>query len=241
MVDRTQNTKKGFTLLEVLIASSMFAVVMLMTTATIAGSSSFQSKLKAMRETSEETRRLADMITRDVRSASQPTSYTLGTDFNFKNGLAFLKWSGGWQSIYKDAPSGPATNDANVLIVASKDNFIVYGSGQNSSGQNVLCYGKISYSDLALYAGGAGKNAFISNVGGCYYSASSHPEFVISNTDVTVNFGGYLPDDNVAANFFQPYVQFIVTARTNNYAKLDNNSRAQAVIRSTVTSRSYNN
>lgn len=235
--------QKGFTLLEILIASGIFAAMMVMVTATIAQSSTYQTKLKAMRETSEETRRLADMITRDIRSASQSTTYTIvSVPFTFKNGLAFLKWDidGAWHSRYNAVPSASAS-DANVLIIATKDSFIVYGSGKNSSGQDVICYGKISSSNLPSYGGG--KDAFISDVGSCYgtYGASNHPEFVIAggaDRNVTINFGGFLPDDASIANPQQPYVKFKITAATPDQS--DKNSSYTTEIDSTVAGRSYN-
>lgn len=249
--------QKGFTLLEVLIASALFAMVMVMTTGTIASSSSYQSKLKAMRETGEESRRLADMLTNDIRSASQPVTFTINsTTYNFKNGLAFLKWNGVWNSRYDAAPS-VAANDANVLIIATKDSYIIYST---SLLDNRVCYQKLPSAGITPSA----LATFISNLGACgsyitptddaaiYLAANrwiviagDNGDSINNNNtdtrDTTIKFGGFLPSDafissNPTLNQ-QPYVQFDIISETKS---TDVQSRSKAEIKSTVTSRSYN-
>lgn len=95
------NKKSAFTLMELLIAASIFAGVMVIATGVLAQSSTFRGKIKATRETSEQAKQVADMITRDIRSANtegtinEYSSFgpppTLLASHKFKNGIALLK------------------------------------------------------------------------------------------------------------------------------------------------------
>jgi len=62
--------QKGFTLIEILVATTIFALVMVITTGVVSRSSAFNSKLRVQRQIQEEILRIADMITRDIRSAN---------------------------------------------------------------------------------------------------------------------------------------------------------------------------
>ena len=68
--------KKGFTLIEILVSTAMFAVLMVMTTSIIIQSVGYQSKLRAIRAASQESRRIADMLTRDIHSANRKIDYS---------------------------------------------------------------------------------------------------------------------------------------------------------------------
>jgi prepilin-type N-terminal cleavage/methylation domain-containing protein len=96
-MNRKISTKKAFTLLEILIATAIFSTVMVLTTGIISQSSGSQTKLKANREASEESRHLADLISRDIRTAEgsfrvKMSYLTTTTDdyYEFRNGIAFF-------------------------------------------------------------------------------------------------------------------------------------------------------
>jgi prepilin-type N-terminal cleavage/methylation domain-containing protein len=224
-------TKRGFTLLEVLIASMIFAAVMLITTGIVAQSSSYRSKLKAQREVNEETRKLADMITRDVRSANYSVAVRTGsildpgftTPHHYKNGIVLYSYNGSYADIVDNV--SPNTETANLLEIFTKDN-------------NVRVYK--SYLDVA---DGINKVQYITGT----YVPETHLVNVVSNVqinnginDLKIDFSGFAPEDT-SPNKQQPYVQFTITSKTKNYSTLPNSERATATIRSVVTSRSYNN
>ena len=71
--------RKAFTLMEILVTAMIFAAIMIIATAVLAQSSTFRIKLSEIRKTSEEARRLADQITRDVRSANSPIKIESGS------------------------------------------------------------------------------------------------------------------------------------------------------------------
>ena len=88
-----ERSRRGFTLLEILVAAAIFALVMVFATATIARSVSSRSKLRAMRLTSEASRNVTDMLTRDIRQANaEGTINDVGNskEYKFKNGIALL-------------------------------------------------------------------------------------------------------------------------------------------------------
>lgn len=123
--------KKGFTLIEVLIATAIFAVVMIMTTAVVSQSVGFQSKIRAVRQSSQESRKLADLISRDIRSAkgSFKIAFNTGTGPNqsveFKNGMGvFGCIYGGGCKNYDDFLSG--TSPANALVIADGKKLKIY-------------------------------------------------------------------------------------------------------------------
>lgn len=61
---------RGYTILEMLIATAIFAVVMVLATSIVAQSVAYQSKIKAMRATSNEARKTADYINNSIRQAN---------------------------------------------------------------------------------------------------------------------------------------------------------------------------
>jgi len=239
-----EHSRKGFTLLEVLIASALFAMVMLLTTGTIASSSSYQGKLKAMREANEETRRMAGLVTEDVRSANSSLTITalvsgVSTQRKFKNGLALLNCNAATCTFANNAlpsgnindgtplPASGSTVNANTLIISTKDKIKVYVS---STDNKTIYYASLPVSSISsanIIAIRVSTNIINSVSGGA------------SINEMAINFGGYCPDDG-SANHFQPYVQFFITSRTMDFDNLSKNQRALAQIKSTVTSRSYN-
>lgn len=245
--------RKAFTLLEVLIATTIFAVIMLIATGTVAQSSSYRSKLATLRQVNEETRRIADQITRDVRLANSTATVTDSASpavtKKFKNGLALLNCNASTCTFKNSAaPSGAVTYgnpfltsgldsiNANTLVIATKDNYKIYMLANDN--KSIYYSGTIPITSTLTWA--------IINplkISGNKISSDA--------AETAINFGGFCPDDLIAAIFAaisnqQPYVQFYITSRTaaiggTSYDDLPPNMRAQAELRSMVTSRSYNN
>jgi hypothetical protein len=97
--------------MEVLVATMIFVSIMVIATGVIGQASSYSGKIKKLRETSAEARRLSDMITRDIREANAPVVLDSeffrdngdpsdlcielvdeGNTVTFKSGLAILSW-----------------------------------------------------------------------------------------------------------------------------------------------------
>lgn len=96
--------------MEILVATVIFVAIMVIATGVIAQGSSYSGKIKRLRETSQDARRLADMITRDIKAANAPVILNsellhdatpsdfcdqgpdAGTTVTFKSGLVILAW-----------------------------------------------------------------------------------------------------------------------------------------------------
>lgn len=228
----SQSRLKAFTLLEILVASSIFAIVMVLAVGIIGQVSIYQGKLKAIQNVSKESRKLANQITEDVRSANSPITVTsvnseVSDENKFKNGLALYNClnTNSCSAVNHDSPyyngflSGTA-NNANVLIAANDKNYKIYWS--SSDGQ--LYYAKNNYTTtIAL-------SEILSEIS----------DKNIATNFVSINLAGFCPNDG-ASSTFQPYVDFYITVKTKNYDTLSRNQRYQTNIRSMATSRSYNN
>ncbi len=233
----------GFTLMEVLIASTIFAAVMIMATAVFAQSSAFRTKLAEMRRTSEDARMLADQITRDVRSANSPARINLGGSAgikDFRNGIALVKYNSStdnWSFVCNGEMNQPAdpfastfipSYIANALVLAADDKYIVYYSNGNSIYRN----------DQIARVNGSGTIVTLTaaNIAGVQTDSKK-----ISNPDdeAYINFSG-IADDDTIANKQQSIVFFYIITQTKNYANLKPGLRHKAVIESGVSSRSYN-
>ena len=234
--------KKAFSLLEILISSTIFALIMIMTTATIAQSSSYKNKLRAQREVSEDSRRLADQITRDVRNSTEKATIQIGsTTKTFKNGLALLNCHTGSCSFVNDTSlsndidygnffSSPFSfsYNANVLVATTKDGYRVYMTVKNSINSSGVYYKLFS-----------GTSKLTSND---IVSMNVPNQITSANNETVVNFGGFAPNDALAlGSSQQPFIQFYITSRTKDFDNLSTSERALTQIKSSVTSRSYNN
>jgi prepilin-type N-terminal cleavage/methylation domain-containing protein len=222
---------KGFTLMEVLVSAVIFSVVMVITTGVIAQGSTYGTKIKAMRETSEETRRLADMITRDVRSANVATRVMSGdvisgiTYHNYKNGIVLFNCTIPISSCSIVGNLSPiaSTTPANTLLISTKNSCKVYRNNVKSDGRNYV-------ESLTM----------ILSSGECTLPlGSSYTEISSPNNDTKIDFSGFAPEDTSVIKQ-QPYIQFMITSKTKGFDTLSPTQRAQAELRGMVTGRSFN-
>lgn len=249
---------KAFTLMEILIAASIFAAVMIITTGVLAQSSSSRGKIKAQRDVAEETKKLADLITRNVRESNYPGKVELCTASpcsaplavkDFKNGLAII-YIGNFVSNTNNPIGGfrnnitphngyvvddSYTNQGQVLITTDKNKYkVIYA--KVAGGVYYKDFNRIDSSGNVLTLSNA-------NIGTVTGYTTRFPENAISNiSNIVTNmyFSGFAPD-STSTTKLQPYVQFFIGSKTNNYDTLPPNSRAESVIRSSVTARSFSN
>lgn len=148
-MDKTSKNKKysGFTLIEILIGTLIFAAVMVMTTGAVGQSVGYQSKVRAIRQTSAESRRLAEMISRDVREARGDftVAYTDSTGSQkaeYDSGLALFNCSATKCTVKTEAKniineditsanninivSPSELGSANTMLVKSENKIKIY-------------------------------------------------------------------------------------------------------------------
>lgn len=254
--------QKGFTLLEVLIATSIFAMVMIMTTGVIAQSTGYQTKTKAMSDTSEEAGRISDAIARDLKLADGWFNVqNLSAQFNqFKNGVAltnssgFVNYSTPMNYVTDSAKLDTSHYLADTLLISTKDKIIIYTTKTGS--QNIV-YSRsfdknasfFNGSDgwwtsqtntLSLKSKGTQRNLFstyIFNNSANIISTSTGD----SSLDTQVAFGGYTASNAAAAVKAQSYIAYYVHSLTKDFATLPPTSRSETFLRSMVTVRNYSN
>jgi len=223
--------KQGFTLLEVLIATVIFATIMVMTTGVVGQSVGYQSKLKAVRETSNDSRKLSDMISNDIRLSNNTGK--IGAD-SYKNGLALLACDFGAGTCLPIANTQVINEyNSNTLLIFARNTdgtlrSIVYLSAKESD--NSIIYRKEFNSTVLNNAEiiGVKDNSNIIFGGGVDSDLN----------DVTVNFGGYAPD-SASTVMQQSFIKFEIISETKD--NTDPKTFAVSRIQSAVTSRNYGN
>lgn len=225
--------RKGFTLIEILIATAIFATVMVIAVATISSSMDYRNKLKEIRTTSEEVQRIADMITRDVRETRgdmdkitfDNTPANAKTDY--KKGIILLKCNWGPSNYCQNiADSAIADSGADTMILFSKNSLSIYAVKEGK-----LYYLKNSTPtpDTILYDN---PSDLISN-----------DSYIISDSSnyINLDFGGYAPKASTV--LLQPYLSFKIKSKTGpnagDYDTLPSGMRGRAEIDSSVTMRNY--
>lgn len=223
----------GFTLMEVLLASTIFALILVFTTAAVSQSSNYQSKLSMINKTSEETRRLSDLITSTVREANSNLvvkakicgNGAAATNHSFKNGIAIIRLTGSGLCIDSESQTDISDYVDNGFIMANKDGYQVFLYREISATSKGLLYKKINNAtsiDITSFAN--------------LFPAST--DWMISKSDLAVElkFGGFAPMDD-STDIGQPIIRFDIIAKSY---QTDISNQAQSEIRSAVTSRSYN-
>ena len=240
--------RKAFTLMEILIAASIFAIVMVIATGILGQSSSFRGKIKATREVSEDTKKISDMITRDVREAGYPARITLDSGtYDFKTGIVMINknatgdqnwpacFSAPCIATYPTINSGIGGGGGAVLILASKDSYKIYHFN----------FGNSSYETKAIFyktiprLSGTGTlvtldKSYFTNPDNTFTKINSN------NTEISFSGHGFAPDDTTATKQ-QPFLRFSITAQTKNYGSLTVNQKALMTIQSEVTARNFAN
>lgn len=148
-MNKTSKIKKysAFTLIEILIGTMIFAVVMVITTGVVGQSVGYQSKIRAIRQTSQESRRIAEMITNDVREANgefsiQYTDTATGAPktVEYDSGLALFGCTESNCSVLTESTNGSnadyvtaidvvplsAAKSVNTIVVKSENKIKVY-------------------------------------------------------------------------------------------------------------------
>lgn len=248
-------TRHAFTLLELLIASTIFAIVMMMALGAITDSANYLAKLKAMRVSSEESRRIADILGEDIKKANTELSVTYddGTSYPntlYKSGIALFSCD---SATAKCTPqhselASISTSDslasefkANTLVLAEKDNSgnlvykVYYNFVDSVSNDKMLYYNEVTgQTNLDLI------NSDNIKKDGNEISGGNVTELDLMN-DVVINFGGYAPDSatmEIPANRQQAYVFYNINVKTRGALKQQ--ELFDINVLSGTTSRNYN-
>lgn len=237
----------AMTLVEVLVAAGIFAVVMTMAVGTFFSTSTFREKIKQTRDTGEEVRKIADMVTRDAREAKGGIEVEVTTGAvtkKFKQGFIAAECSGASECVLK-YNSNPLEGINNVFCAApqgvsdggfilfSPDSYVIYAAKGSAAGGKIF-YKKFNASlKDALIAKGGKITDLINKVRNDLANA-----LTASDNEGYFYVAGYAPDET-ALNKQQAFVSFYINSRTLNYASLLPNERSESNICSEVALRNY--
>lgn len=230
--------RKGFTLIEILIATTIFATVMIIAVATISSAVDYRTKLRELRRTSEDTQKIADIITKDVREAKGNSNGVNILGSSFTKGTVMLLCGYSACNLKNDNPAN--TENANTLITFSENSYSVITSIDGiayykretaalpniSTADNMITFwrGIVGYNPL----GARIKNNIINQTG----------EIQDYETSITLNgFAG--SSDTDQSKYQQHFVRFLIHSETKDFASKLPGGRAKADIKSTITLRNY--
>lgn len=260
MKQKNIKISKAFTLLELLVATTIFVGVMLMASTAITNSSTYLSRLKAMRVGSDESRRIADILGEDIKKANTEISVkyrtiaTAAPDTKiYKSGIALFYCTTTLPAVCTPQhynltnQSTKVTNDtdefkANTLVLGEKDatgntKYKVYFNNF----ADTTAIGKILY-----YSESTGSSLDLTAVGNFYkiankISGDKSPSGLDLSNDITIKFGGYAPNSDTlatATNRQQAYVYFNI--HVSAVRGTTNQEIYGLDVLSGITSRNYN-
>lgn len=245
-MDKKPSKSEAFTLIEILIATAIFATVMIIVVATFTWAVGYNSRLRETRRVGQEARGAMGQLTRDIRLANgsgkvtigstttdigEITLFLCGTTSNSSCVPVFQDVAGRYKNDLTATtdPSGtPILSDA-VLILKQNTNEAVLYRSIKTSGNNYKLTMTVK-TDITNF-----NNLNIS---------TSFPSSAITNLQpdgmsMQVYFGGYC--GTKLSRKQQPYAEIYMIGQTYDYDKLQPNARSKFHLRTTIESRDYNN
>jgi len=231
-------TKKAFTLIEILLATAIFAVIMIMVVATFSMTASYNNRLRETRRVGQEVRMIMDNLTKDIRLANGSAKFRFGSSpplsivevFIFRCLTASCNKSPAY-----DNPWRPPLIDIpvdNTLLILKKDEkkAILYRLEQVAGINH-----KLTRSEYTVPPNTWDENLILK------MSDFSNP-VILQPDDQTINiwtyFGGFSPSK--VFRIQQPFVEIYIIGETYDYNLQNPNMRAKFHLRTTVETRDYN-
>jgi prepilin-type N-terminal cleavage/methylation domain-containing protein len=260
------NKKKAFTLLEILIASSIFAITLIIAMSTISWASTYNNRLAEMRKVSLTGRKLIEMISDDIRRANGSVTVK-GLGDTFVSGeLAILCNSGvtdrfgELQHTYNLESYTLCTFKTNTIDTNIQKNSM-YPVHNNSTGtvatSNVLMVVNKSDGKVILYRGLEDKNEESDHYGDIIRSEIPYAETIdLSENDIDTSikdkdvinengidmfayFGGFTPKYDDPDKKIHPFIKIDILSKTENYDLLPAQYKSKIDLTTTVETRSY--
>jgi len=220
---KTAKFKKGFTLIEVLIAATIFALVMVIVASTLSWASTYNSRLGEMRKVGNDARKIMNMISDDIRQANGTKLYeydnfqeiTMGEVTLFNSASGVLEPEG------ISSPVGEENSTDKLIIVQKRQGKVIIYSFVEADKK----IARVEISNIEWE-----NNLF---------GSSSELEVVeFDDLEYDLNFWGYAPGPNPRDQ--QPFISFSLDVRSKGYDDLTTSYRSKIRLQSTVTSREYN-
>lgn len=244
----------AFTLIELLIASTIFAMIMVIVVGTFSWAAGYNSRLKETRKVAQNGRMIMSEISTQVRLANGKVKYrqSSSTSAVYIGEVVLLNCSSNSLStcdlvgynepkrykINPDIIEDPVSSVSNAVLILQKDQnkAIFYRTLQSGSGLN---FNFVKKEIKILDWSGVLTLTDFGNL-----SAAN----AINDTSVTtkIYFGGYGPASDIdfldlsTNKIQQPFVEFYLIGKSANYDSLRPTNRAKFEVKSLVETRYYN-
>lgn len=246
--------QKGFTLIEILVATAIFATVMIIVVATFSWTAGYNNRLKETRRVGQEVRNSMDQLTRDIRMANGSGSVTNGSTSYPVGELTFLLCSQATssanstckpvlQSVASRYKADLATTTdpsglnpiSDAILVLRKDSdppqAILYRSIIVDSRNRKFTMATKNNPDF----GAINLSTDFPNTS----MSAMHPISSDNNPmSMQVYFGGY--GAVKSPRLQQPYAEIYIIGKTYNYDIVQPNMRSAFHLRTMVETRDYN-
>jgi len=232
--------KKAFTLIEILIASTIFAVIMLIVTSTFSWASLYNVRISESRDTSLNARKISEMISKDLRMANGSISVKSSATKSDEVGEF---------SIYTCQNPNNCSLNEDIITTQDLDDL-----DKNDNYRNALLILQKDQQKAIFYR--EVKDEFFLtrqeinlpettseiNINQEFKYKSTDLSQVINskNIDVIAKFAGYTPTAKSDKRKAQPFVKMKLIFQTDNYDTQPPMYRSKMEINTSVTSRSYN-
>lgn len=236
--------KQGFTLIEILIATAIFATVMIIVVATFSWAAGYNNRLKETRRVGQEVRSAMDQITSNIRLANGSgkvaigsTTYDIGeitlmlctTSSNSSCTIVYQNQAGRYKSDLAATTDPEATNpisNAILILKANSKEAILYRSALVSNN---------NYKFTAATKGNISNFNNLSLTGD--FPANSTASIQPVEMSMQVYFGGYCGKKLTRTQ--QPYAEIYMIGKTLNYDKLQPIARSRFHLKTTIETRDY--
>lgn len=256
--------RRAFTLLELMIASAIFVVVMVLTTGIFSIASSYNGKLREMRTLSLTGKSVMEQLSTDVRLANGSVAElrdntthivftTIGeiTLFICQNDLSDNCWNGLNTQVSNTRNTnrvhetnnaldewmeqGLATKLNNSLVILQKNKLkVIFYRFAFKQDQGVNWVLTRYEKTYSVWPDSIVLNDIEINGIKTFDNRDANPKY-----DIFLSFQGYGPKKD-STRLMQPYVEAALRARTLNYDTLPVNARASFDLKTSIETRDYN-
>lgn len=257
--------RNAFTLLEILMASTIFAIALMITMSTISWASAYNNRLTEMRKVSLTGRKIMEMISDDVRKANGSVTVSGLGDVFTTGELAILcnegttDRFGELQHTYNlESYRLCAFKVSNLPSNAQMSSmYPIHNTTESSKYSNVLMIINENDNKVIFYRGLEDENNESEHFGDIIryelpYATTidlseedintsiKHEQIINENgVDTFVYFGGFTPKYDDQNRKSQPFVKMDIQSKTENYDILTAQYKSKIDLTTTVETRSY--
>lgn len=235
--------KKAFTLIEVLISATIFAIVMVIVAMTLSWASAYNARLTEMRIVGNDARKIMNMISDDIRQANGSVNITyLGTggatsvevgEFLIvncsSNSIDSCIPKINYQTSYETDIDLESNFNNGLYIINKNENKIIYYRSFSNRSNNM-------YGDLKRFEADYRETI---NINDYSFGTLAGDEIINSSgVDINMGFTGYTP--TIFSREAQPFIKIMMLTKTEDYDNLTTEYKAKIELETTITSREYN-